>query len=243
MGIVNRSCGHLEPAHYRLQSEVAIVSMLAEAVLGPRSTVPWRAMRADYTLVRESIGRVVPGCEGFAERAKAGMFYLPHAVREGRFATHDGKAHCTTHPLPPPLGEAGYYVLMTIRTHDQFNTTVYGLDDRYRGIYGGRRVVLMNPADLRSEALEAGQFVDLTSHFQGETRQALHFMVAPYDIPRGCAAAYFPETNVLVPLDSTAIGSNTPTSKAVLITVRPSRDEALALRRLRDDLNPTPLPA
>ena len=118
--------------------------------------------------------------------------------------------------------------MMTLRTHDQFNTTIYGLDDRYRGIYHGRRVVFMNPADVAAAGLVQGQLVDLISHFRGEERRAPRFMVAPYPIPRGCTATYFPETNVLVPVDSVAEVSNTPTSKSVVITVRPAADAQAA---------------
>jgi anaerobic selenocysteine-containing dehydrogenase len=112
--------------------------------------------------------------------------------------------------------------MMTVRSHDQFNTTIYGLDDRYRGIQGERRVVFLNPDDVREQGLSAGQVVDLISHFDGEERRARRFIVVPYRIPRRCAATYFPETNVLVPVGSVADKSNTPASKSVVITVRPS---------------------
>jgi anaerobic selenocysteine-containing dehydrogenase len=113
-------------------------------------------------------------------------------------------------------------VMTTIRTHDQFNTTIYGLEDRYRGIHNERRVVLLNAGDIRDQGLAAGQVVDLTSYFKDRTRVARQFIVVPYDIPRGCAATYFPETNVLVPIDSVAEHSNTPTSKYVVIRVTPT---------------------
>ena len=124
--------------------------------------------------------------------------------------------------------EPGKLVMMTIRTHDQFNTTVYGLDDRYRGVYNGRRVIFMNPQDIHSLGLQTGQLVDLTSHFRGEHRKAERFLVTPYQIPRGACATYFPEANVLVPLDSTAERSNTPTSKYVVISVAPAANPAAA---------------
>jgi anaerobic selenocysteine-containing dehydrogenase len=139
-----------------------------------------------------------------------------------RFATSDGKAHFTTHALPELTLPPRHYRLMTLRSHDQFNTTIYGLDDRYRGIYNGRRVIFMNGDDVKTEGLMSGQYVDLTGHFRGEQRHAARFMVAVYDIPRGCAAAYYPEANALVPIDSTADISNTPTSKSVVITVAAS---------------------
>jgi anaerobic selenocysteine-containing dehydrogenase len=148
-----------------------------------------------------------------------GGFYLPNKPREGSFPTATGKALFTAHPLYELRVEPGQLVMMTIRTHDQFNTTVYGLDDRYRGIKHERRVVLMNADDIRARGLSAGDLVDLTSHYRGEERVARKFIVVKYDIPRGCSATYFPETNVLVPLNSTADTSNTPTSKFVAITV------------------------
>ena len=125
------------------------------------------------------------------------------------------------------------YVLMTIRSHDQFNTTIYGLDDRYRGIYNGRRVIFMNPEDIKAAGLTQGQPVDITSHFEGYERQANRFIVAPYSIPRGCVAAYFPEANVLVPVGSVAEKSNTPTSKSVIVTISPSPDVETVSRTLR----------
>jgi anaerobic selenocysteine-containing dehydrogenase len=125
--------------------------------------------------------------------------------------------------------------MMTIRSHDQFNTSIYGLDDRYRGVYNGRRVIFMNRDDMREAGLQQGQFFDLTSHFQGETRTAAHFQIAPYDIPRGCTATYFPEANSLVHLGSVSEISNTPASKSVIISLTPSRDEAQATRRLLEE--------
>jgi anaerobic selenocysteine-containing dehydrogenase len=130
------------------------------------------------------------------------------------------------HPLPQLKLEPGQLLMMTIRSHDQYNTTLYGLDDRYRGIKNGRRVVLLHPDDIKAQGLEAGQTVDLTSHFEGEVRTARAFVVAPYNLPRRCAATYFPEANVLVPLDSVADGSRTPTSKSVVIRVVPRVPDA-----------------
>ena len=220
MGIVQQSKGNLAPASQHLLSETAITARLARAVLGSRTTVPWEELAADYDLIRDRISRVIPGFENYNERArKPGGFYLPNKPREGSFPTATGKARFTSHPLPELPCEPGQLVMMTIRTHDQFNTTVYGLDDRYRGIKNERRVILMNAADLADRGLEDGDIVELTGHFRGQTRLAPRFIALAYDIPRGCCASYFPETNVLVPLDSTADGSNTPTSKYVTITV------------------------
>ena len=220
MGVVQASRGILPPASGLLLSEVAIVARLAEATLGSCSTVLWRELSEDYNRIRERISRVVPGFENYSERVqKPGGFYLPNQPREGTFPTSTGKARFTAHPLHELRLEPGQLAMMTVRTHDQFNTTIYGLDDRYRGIKNERRVVLMNAADLRERGLKSQDVVDLTGHFQGEVRLAPKFIVVEYDIPRGCCATYFPEANVLVPLNSTADGSNTPTSKYVVVTV------------------------
>jgi molybdopterin-dependent oxidoreductase alpha subunit len=234
MGIINPSRGRLEPASEHLRSEPAIVAGLAAATLGPRTPVDWAALAGNYDLIRDRIERVVPGFTGFNARIRQGPFYLPNGPRDGRkFNTPSQRAQFTVHPLPTTTLAAGQLVMMTIRTHDQFNTTIYGLDDRYRGIYNGRRVIFMNERDMAERGLVQGQIVDLTSHFNGTERVAPRFMVAPYDIPRGCTATYFPEANVLVPIDSVAEISNTPTSKHVVITVRPSTDPAAAVAGLR----------
>jgi anaerobic selenocysteine-containing dehydrogenase len=198
---------------------------LARAVLGARSRTEWQGLVEDYDRIREHIARVVPGFQDFNRRVREpGGFYLPNGPREGRFTTQDSKAHFTVHPLPRIELGPGQLLMMTIRSHDQYNTTLYGLDDRYRGIRNGRRVVMLNPEDMRELGLKEGQRVDLTSHFRGEQRVARSFMVVPYRIPRRCAATYFPETNVLVPIDSYAEKSRTPTSKSVVISVAPSTE-------------------
>ncbi len=220
MGVVQQSRGTLAPASPHLLSEVEIVARLASATLGARSTVPWLELAADYDRIRERIQRVIPGFDDYNTRARQpGGFYLPNKPREGAFPTQTGKARFTAHPLHELRVEPGQLVMMTIRTHDQFNTTVYGLNDRYRGIQNERRVILLSANDLRDRGLKAGDVVDITGHFRGETRVARTFVAVEYDIPAGCCATYFPETNVLVPLDSTADGSNTPTSKFVAVTV------------------------
>jgi molybdopterin-dependent oxidoreductase alpha subunit len=237
MGIVNPSRGSLEPASEFLRSEPAIVAGLAKAALGANGSIDWEALASNYDRIRTHIERVVPGFETFNERIRCGPFYLPNAARDTRtFNTPSGKAIFTAHPLPNQSLEPGQLVMMTIRTHDQFNTTIYGLDDRYRGVFNGRRVVFLNRDDIAERGLTQGQLVDLTSHFRGETRVAPRFMVAPYEIPRGCAATYFPETNVLVPIDSVAEISNTPTSKSVVITLAPSADAAQALAELQREI-------
>jgi len=222
MGVVQQSKGILAPTSEHLRSEPWIVAQLAKAVLQNKSTVDWDAMAADYDNIREKIERTIPGFENYNERVRhSGGFYLPNAPRDGVFPTATNKANFTVHELPIHTFAPGELIMMTIRTHDQFNTTIYGLEDRYRGIHNERRVILMNPEDMRERSLKTGQVVDLTSHFENEERCARHFIVVPYDIPRGCTATYFPEANVLVPIGSTADRSNTPVSKFVRITVAP----------------------
>ncbi len=226
MGVINPTRGSLQPASPHLLSEPAIVGGLAKAVLGPNRPIAWDEYVGNYDLIRDKIEAVVPGFPAYNERIRTGTFYLPNAARDERkFATPSGKANFIAHPLTRAHPEPGQYLLMTIRSHDQFNTSIYGLDDRYRGIYNGRRVVFMNEEDMKAENLMQGQLVDLTSHFNGQERYAKKFMVAPYPIPRRCMATYYPEGNVLVPIDSVADKSNCPTSKSVFITVRSSAEQ------------------
>jgi molybdopterin-dependent oxidoreductase alpha subunit len=223
MGVVQSSRGTLRPASEHLLSEPMIVARLATATLGERSRVDWLALGGNYDLIRASIERVIPGFEDYNRRVREpGGFYLPNLARERRFMTATAKANFTVHELPRHTLRPGQFLMMTMRSHDQFNTTIYGLDDRYRGIYNGRRVVFLNPQDIKEAGLHEGQLVDLTSHFEDEERTAPHFVVVPYSIPIGCAATYFPEANVLVPIGSVAEKSNTPASKSVVISVRPS---------------------
>ena len=234
MGVINPSWGVLEPASNELRSEPAIIAGLARATLDDRSAVDWEGLIADYNRIRDHIEHVVPGFENFNERIAQDVFYLPNAARDQRkFNNEIGKALFTVHPIPRNELEPGKFILMTIRSHDQFNTHIYGLDDRYRGIYNGRRVLFMNPDDAEEAGLTQGQVVDLTSHFgDGEKRHARHFQIAPYPIARGCTATYFPEGNVLVPIDSVAERSNTPTSKFVVISITPAADAEEAARKI-----------
>jgi anaerobic selenocysteine-containing dehydrogenase len=189
--------------------------------LGNRSRVDWEGLTADYDRVRDHIARVVPDFENYNERVrKPGGFYLPNPIRDRQFKTKDGKAHFTVHPLPRIELKPGEFLMMTMRSHDQFNTTIYGLDDRYRGIHNGRRVVLLNSDDMRLDGFQEGQLVNLISHFNGEDRIARAFRVVPYSIPRRCAATYFPEANVLVPIEHFADKSHTPASKSVVISIQ-----------------------
>jgi molybdopterin-dependent oxidoreductase alpha subunit len=220
MSSVHASQGPLEPASDQLRSEVAVVCGLAEATVPDVGDIPWSEFRADYTNIRRAISRVVPGCAAYAEKVdRPGGFFLPDPPRDSRtFPTEEGTALFTVSPLDMLHIPEGRLLLQTLRSHDQFNTTIYGLDDRYRGISNGRRVVFVHPDDIAALGLSDGDVVDLVSEWKdGTERTAPEFRVVAYDTPRGCAAAYYPETNPLVPLDSTAIGSNCPTSKSVII--------------------------
>ncbi len=220
MGVVQSSQGKMRPASPQLLSEVAIVARLAKATLGAKYSIDWEGLTANYDRIRDVIARVVPGFDNFNERVrKPGGFYLPNAPRDGEFNTPGGTAKLTVNPLSDIKLEPGQLLMMTIRTHDQFNTTIYGLDDRYRGIKNERRVILMNAADIAERGLTGGDVVDITGHWKGQKRVAHKFIVVAYPIPTKCVATYFPETNVLVPLDSVADFSNTPTSKSVIVTV------------------------
>ena len=212
----------MRPASDHLLSEPDIVARLAEATLGPRTKVRWSWLAQDYDRIRDLIARVVPGTGDYNLRVRQpGGFYLPNGPREGRFTTPNGKAKFTVHPVPPQRLRKGELLMMTVRSHDQYNTTLYGLEDRYRGLSGDRRVVLVNRDDIAELGFRDGETVDLTSHFQGERRTARRFRLVGYDIPRGCACTYFPEANALVPARQVARISNTPASKSVVITLTP----------------------
>ena len=214
--------GILEPASEHLRSEPWIVGKLAQAVLHDKTTVDWEAMITDYDVIRDSIARVIKGCENYNENVKRdGGFYMPNPPRDGVFPTDSGKALFKSSALNRIELNDGELLMTTIRAHDQFNTAIYELNDRYRGISGSRRVILMNETDIIERGLKQGEVVDITSYFDGEKRFAKSFIVVPYPIPNRCAATYYPETNVLVPLKSTAKKSNCPTSKSVIITVAP----------------------
>ena len=220
MGVVQMSRGRMKPAGEHLLSEPEIVARLAQATLGARTKVRWNWLAQDYDRIRDLIAQVVPGTQDYNRRVREpGGFYLPNGPREGKFTTSTGKAKFTVHPLPRHDLREGEFLMMTVRSHDQYNTTLYGLEDRYRGLSGDRRVVLLNREDLAALGLHEGDTVDLTSHFQGEKRTARRFRVVGYDIPRGCACTYFPEANALVPARQVARISNTPASKSVVITL------------------------
>lgn len=220
---VQMSKGIFEPASENLRSETWIVAQMAKATLGKKTTVDWDAMAADYDKIRDRISRVVPGCEDYNRRIrdKAG-FYMPNPPHEGKFTTPTGRALFKAHPLEKIELEKGRLFMTTIRSHGQFNTTIYKFHDRYRGVEGSRRVIFMNAQNIADLGLKAGQTVDITSHFDDGERQVSGFIVVPYPIPIDCAATYFPEANPLVPLGSIARGSSTPTSKCVIISVKPA---------------------
>jgi len=225
MGIVSLSQGRFAPASSHLMSDVAIVAHLAHATIGKRSTTDWLAMSENYDLIREGISKVIPGFEDFNRRiSEERTFYLPNAARDRIFKTASGKARFTACQIPKHDLAPDEYLLMTVRTHDQFNSTIYGLDDRYRGIFGGRRVIFLNPEDLAGAGWKAGQLVDIHSHFEGEIRKAKNFLIVPYTIPRRSAAAYYPETNVLAPIRSVAEKSNQPAYKCIRVTLHPSAE-------------------
>jgi anaerobic selenocysteine-containing dehydrogenase len=220
---VHTSRGVLEPASDQLLSEIAIICGIARATLGERTTVDWERLANDYDCIRDHIEHVVPGFTQYNARVRQpGGFYLPNAPHDGKFNTPTRRAKFVVHAIPERTLASDQLLLTTIRSHDQFNTTIYAENDRYRGITHGRRVLLMNERDIAARSLQPEQWVDIASHFEGETRIAPRFKVVPYDIPEGCAASYFPETNILVPLRAVAEKSNQPASKSVVITVAPS---------------------
>ena len=224
MSMVHLSRGSLTPPSEHLRSEVAIVCRAGPSPSRPDHPVPWEQFADDYDRIRDAIADVVPGCTDYNTRVRQpDGFQLPHPPRDSReFPTTTGKANFAVYPLEWVPVPPGRLVLQTLRSHDQYNTTIYGLDDRYRGVKGGRRVVFVNPADIASLGLADGTRVDLISEFTDaagdlEERRAKDFLVVPYSTPVGNAAAYYPETNPLVPLDHAAAKSNTPVSKAVVI--------------------------
>jgi formate dehydrogenase major subunit len=228
MSMVHGSGGINHPASPLLRSEVAIIAGMANATLGPKP-VDWLALADDYDLIRDHISRVLPDFYDFNARVRVPRgFHLRNTARELEWATPAGKATFWSGALPEAVehqqarGKPGRYVLQTFRSHDQYNTTIYGMDDRYRGVYGERQVVFMNPADMSDIGVEAGDRADIVGDFEdGVERVARDFRFVPYDIPRGCIAGYYPEMNVLVPLASAGDESYTPTSKSVIVSFRP----------------------
>jgi len=254
MSAVHTSRGPLKPAGAMLRSEVDIVCRIAEATLGDEGPVPWSSYRSDYTHIRRAISHVVPGCASYHEKAsQPGGFVLPHPPRDSRtFPTETGKGIFTPSPLELIDVPEGRLLLQGFRSHDQFNTTIYGLSDRYRGIENGRRVIFVHEADIAALGFADGQVVDIVSEWEdGSERTVPAFRIVSYDTPRGCAAAYYPEVNPLVPLDSTATGSNSPAYKSLIVRLeRPdgggaastgSSDPVGSDRGHKSDVEPTHL--
>ena len=221
MGVIQMSKGMLKPISGNLLSEPIIVCKLAKAVLGEKSVVKWDWYMEHYDNIRWDIERTIPGFDHYNDRSRLpGGFYLPNSAREGEFKTVTGKANFNVATFEPTQYKSDELMMMTIRSHDQFNTTIYGLDDRYRGVHNERRVIFMNANDIQKFGYKAGDKVDLYNFHGGKERVARNFIIIEFSIPEGCTATYFPETNVLVPIDSVADKSNTPTSKMVLIKLK-----------------------
>jgi len=220
MGVVHSSQGHLEPVSKKLLSEPAIVVGLANATL-KKTTVNWTKLISNYDLIRNKIEKVIPGFKNYNKRVRQkGGFYLPNNARDNNFKpTHTGKANFTLNKPSDIELKENQFIMMTIRTHDQYNTTIYGLNDRYRGVLNERRIIFMNAKDMKKQHLKSLDLVDLKSHFKDKERVAKGFLVVAYDIPEQCTATYFPEANVLVPITNVAHTSNTPASKTVIISI------------------------
>lgn len=220
MGKVRHSKGLLKPASGDLVSEPEIIAHIADAYFKGNHSVDWRTLGDNYEMVRELIDKVAKGFKDTEERAKGSGYYLPNNARDKDFShLPNGKAQLMVNNLPNHDMNEDEFMLMTIRSHDQFNTTIYGLHDRYRGVYNERRVLFMNKKDMAAKSLAKRDVVNLHSHYDGVKRTAEKFLVIPYNIPEGNLGAYFPETNVLVPINHYADRSYTPISKSVKVTV------------------------
>lgn len=232
MGVIQSSRGSVRPVSDKLLSEPEIICRMAMATLGNKSKVNWGRYISHYDHIRDSIEACIPGFQHYNERVRMkGGFYLPNGARDNEYHTLSGKANFTVSETEEIILKENEYLMMTIRSHDQFNTTIYGLDDRYRGIYNERRVVLMNEEDILKAGFRPGDVMDLYNFDDGQKRVAGKFILVKYDIPKKCVATYFPEANVLVPIRSTAEKSNTPTSKSVVIEIRPHAEETVSLTR------------
>ena len=224
MGVIQMSKGMLKPVSKNLLSEPMIVCKMAKAVFKEKSLVNWDKYMEHYDNIRWDIERTIPGFDHYNDRSKLpGGFYLPNSAREGVFKTNTGKANFNVAQVAPIQVEKDELIMMTIRSHDQFNTTIYGLDDRYRGVHNERRVIFMNHNDIEKLGYKAGDKVDLYNFHNGKERVARNFIIIEFSIPEGCSATYFPETNVLVPIDSVADKSNTPTSKMIVLKLKPHK--------------------
>ncbi len=220
-GVVQSSEGVLDPVSKDLLSEVVILTRLAKATLGEKTKIDWDKFEKNYDAVRDDIEKVVKGFDNYNERVRIkGGFYLPNGPRVQTFETETGKASLIVTPLEKNVLKSGELLMMSIRSHDQFNTTIYGLQDRYRGVHDERRVIFMNSSDMQDLQLNKNDVVDIYSHYEGVERVAHNFVVVEYDIAKNCVATYYPETNVLIPINHTADESNQPASKSVIVTLR-----------------------
>ncbi len=211
----------MEPISKDLLSEVQILCRLAKATLGEKSKVDWNKFEKNYDAIRDDIQQVVKGFDDYNVRVRMkGGFYLPNGPRQQKFETEIGKAYFFVTPLEKNTLKEGELMMMSVRSHDQFNTTIYGLQDRYRGVHNERRVIFMNAKDMEQQGLKKNDVVDIYSHYDGVERVAPKFIVVEYDIAENCVATYYPETNVLIPVNHTADGSNQPVSKSVVVTLR-----------------------
>jgi len=223
MGVIQMSKGNLTPVSEQLLSEPALVAKLAVEYFGNQTQVPWKKYLEHNDHIRDDIAKTISGFDNYNTRVrKLGGFYLPNSAREQKFTVPSGKAEFNIGNVKEFNLQPNEYVMMTIRSHDQFNTTIYGLNDRYRGVINERRVIFMNEKDIAAGGFTKGEVVDLYNFDNNIERVAHRFIIIPFSIPEKCTATYFPETNVLVPIDSTAEKSNTPTSKSVIIEVRRS---------------------
>lgn len=223
MGIVHLSKGKLEPSSPELLSEPDIVARLAEATVGNTEKINWRWLIGNYDRIRNLIEKIVPGFAPYNKQVRQpGGFYLPNDSKRRVWNTPSNKAEFGSADMDQFEVADGHLVLQTLRSHDQYNTTIYGLNDRYRGIGMGRRIIFLNPEDMATRDISPVSLVDITSYWNDGERHVEKFYAIPYDIPAGTAAAYFPEANPLIPVNSTALESNTPTSKSIEISIQSS---------------------
>ncbi len=220
MGKVHSSKGVLTPVSDQLLSEVEIICRLAKATI-PEKEIAWNVFKSDYNIIRSKIEAVIPGFDNYNKRVEEDGFYLPNVAREGKFIA--GKANFTIADASMTAAGKGEYIMMTVRSHDQFNTTIYGLDDRYRGIYQGRKIVLMHPDDIQEAGLKSNDIVDLSSDYD-KVRTVTGFTVVAYNIPKSCIGTYFPEANPLIPISEVAEQSNTPVSKGIIVKLSPVKN-------------------
>jgi anaerobic selenocysteine-containing dehydrogenase len=222
LGRVGFSAGCLHPASPTMKSEISIISEMARAVLGDHHGIDWKRFGHDYQFIMSTMSKIIPAFRELNKHsvAKSG-FYIENPLRKGVFNTSDMKAQFSDHKLEMAVPGQGELMLMTIRSHDQFNTSIFGLNDRYRGIRNERRLLFMNREDMDARKIAPGQLVDITSHYENKTRKLEGYFAIPYKIRKSCVAAYFPETNVLIPISNPGKSCGTPAYKSVRVKVVP----------------------